>query len=562
MLTVGNMPQGKRALHALNRLGYGPRPGDLERVNQIGVERYIREQLDPESIAVPRELTSRIDALTTLHMTPVELFLNFQLPVRQAKGDADAQKAARQRSRLILQEAVEGRLIRAIYGPRQLQEVMTAFWFNHFNVFAGKGLCHLWVGAYEQEAIRPHTMGRFRALLGATAKHPAMLFYLDNWQNSAPNGAARRGKFEGINENYAREVMELHTLGVNGGYTQADVTALAHILTGWGLAKRGRGAMATGGAGMNGEGTRPGFAGGGMRRFIGGWPRRAAHRAPLPSSESDQYGFYFDPGRHDFSDQVFLGRTYSGGTGIAAGEQALDVLAHSPATARHLSRQLAQHFVADDPPQTLVARIADRYEASQGDIRATLEVLFFSPEFWDERCFAAKFKSPYEYVISAARAAGTTDITNFRPLFGTMMLLGMPPYGRETPDGYADTREAWLNPDAMMTRLSFATALGQGHLPLLAPPFEADGAAGGGDGGKGFRVSTKRGRNGSIMREISSPDAGAGRSGEAPMTPPDAAMLTAALDNNLSASTREAIEAAPAQLRAAMVLGSPEFMMR
>ncbi len=562
MLTVGNMPQDKRALHALNRLAYGPRPGDLERVNQIGVERYIREQLDPESIAIPPELTSRIDALATLHMTPVELFLNFQLPVRQAKGDADAQKAARQRSRVILQEAVEGRLIRAIYGPRQLQEVMTAFWFNHFNVFAGKGLCHLWVGAYEQEAIRPHTMGGFRALLGATAKHPAMLFYLDNWQNSAPTGAARRGKFQGINENYAREVMELHTLGVNGGYTQADVTALAHILTGWGLAKRGRGAMAPDGAGMNREGTRPGFAGGGMRRFLGGWRRRAAPRAPLPGSESDQYGFYFDPSRHDFSDQRFLGRAYAGGEGIAAGERALDVLAHSPATARHLSYQLAQHFVADDPAPALVARMAERYEASRGDIRATLEVLLFSPEFWDERCFGAKFKSPYEYVISAARAAGTPDITNYRPLFGTMALLGMPPYGRETPDGYADRRESWLNPDAMMTRLGFATALGQGHLPLLAPAFEPGAAGGGGDGSGGFRLKVKRGAGGAIMREIGSADGGAAGAKGAPMAPPDPAKLTAALGNNLSADTREAIEAAPAQLRAAMVLGSPEFMMR
>jgi len=232
MLKVGNMPQEKRALHALNRLAFGPCPGDLERVNQIGVERYIREQLDPQSIPVPPDLTERVAALKTLQMTPVELFVTFQLPVQQAKGDTAAQRAAYQRSQVILQEAVEGRLMRAIYGPRQLQEVMTAFWFNHFNVFAAKGLCHLWIGAYEQEAIRPHTMGRFRTLLGATAKHPAMLFYLDNWQNSAPNSGARRAKFEGINENYAREVMELHTLGVNGGYTQADVTALAHILTG------------------------------------------------------------------------------------------------------------------------------------------------------------------------------------------------------------------------------------------------------------------------------------------------------------------------------------------
>jgi len=157
MLRVGNMPQEKRPLHALNRLGYGPCPGDLERVNQVGVERYIREQLDPESIPVPPDLTRRVDALETLHMNPVELFAAYQLPVQRAKGDKDAQKEARQRAQVILQEAVAGRLMRAIYGPRQLQEVMTAFWFNHFNVFAGKGLCRLWIGAYEQEAIRPHT---------------------------------------------------------------------------------------------------------------------------------------------------------------------------------------------------------------------------------------------------------------------------------------------------------------------------------------------------------------------------------------------------------------------
>jgi uncharacterized protein (DUF1800 family) len=404
MLKVGNMPQEKRALHALNRLAFGPRPGDLERVNQIGVERYLREQLDPQSIPVPPELTQRVGALRTLQMTPVELFVTFQLPVQQAKGDTDTQKAARQRSQVILQEAVEGRLMRAIYGPRQLQEVMTAFWFNHFNVFAGKGLCHLWIGAYEQEAIRPHTMGRFRTLLGATAKHPAMLFYLDNWQNSAPNSGARRAKFEGINENYAREVMELHTLGVNGGYTQADVTALAHILTGWGLQKRGQAGMGMGAPGIDNPGMR---APGGMRG-MGGWGpwwRRPARRAPLPGAQGDQYGFYFDPSRHDVSDQTVLGRSYSGSAGIAAGEQALDVLARAPATARHLSFQLAQYFVADNPPQTLVARMAERFEQSQGDIRATLETLFFSPEFWDERYYGAKFKTPYDYVISAVRCS-------------------------------------------------------------------------------------------------------------------------------------------------------------
>ncbi|HVA83393.1 MAG TPA: DUF1800 domain-containing protein [Candidatus Binataceae bacterium] len=547
MLNIGDMPQEKRALHALNRLAFGPRPGDVERVNQIGVERYLREQLDPQSIPVPPDLVRRVGALGTLQMTPVELFETFQLPVQQAKGDKDAQKEARQRSQVILQEAVAGRLMRAIYGTRQLQEVMTAFWFNHFNVFAGKGLCHLWTGAYEQEAIRPHTMGSFRTLLGATAKHPAMLFYLDNWQNSAPNSAARRGKFEGINENYAREVMELHTLGVNGGYTQADVTALAHILTGWGLQRRGPAGMRMGAAGMGlAEMSAPGM------RNLGEWRlRRPGGRAPLPGGAGDQYGFYFDPSRHDSSDQIFLNRSYGGAAGIAAGEQALDVLARAPATARHLSYLLAQYFVADNPPSGLVERMAERFGQSQGDIRATLETLFFSPEFWDQRYFGAKFKTPYDYVISAVRVTGVPDITNYRPLFGTMTLLGMAPYAHETPDGYANTREAWLNPDAMMTRLSFATALGQGHLPLLAPPFEAGG------GGAPLRVKFKGGGGGATMRELN-PQRNKGFQ----MNPPESAQLDAALGGNLSVNTREAIEAAPAQLRSGLILGSPEFMVR
>ncbi len=223
---------------------------------------------------------------------------------------------------------------------------------------------------------------------------------------------------------------------------------------------------------------------------MGGWrPWRAGRRLPLPGAQNGQYGFYFDPRRHDFSEQIFLGRSYGGSAGIVAGEAAPDVLAASPATARHLSYQLAQYFVADNPPQRLVERVAERFARSQGDIRAALETLFFSPEFWDQRYCGAKFKTPYDYVISAARVAGISDITNYRPLFGTMALLGMPPYGRETPDGYANTRAAWLNPDAMMTRLGFATALGQGHLPLIAPPFEAGG------GGEPLRVKFK-GRGG------------------------------------------------------------------
>ncbi|MGH8336181.1 MAG: DUF1800 family protein, partial [Gammaproteobacteria bacterium] len=218
--------ENQRAIHVLNRMAFGPRPGDNEEVRSIGVQAYIERQLDPSSIPEPPELKQRLDGLPTLRMTPVQLFQEFQQPIRQAaKGDKTAKQEARREARVVMMEAVQARIIRALYGPRQLQEVMAAFWFNHFNVFAGKGLCSIWTGAFEEEAIRPHTMGRFRDLLGATAHHPAMLFYLDNCQNTAPDAPGSHGKFEGINENYAREVMELHTLGVNGGYAQQDVIA-------------------------------------------------------------------------------------------------------------------------------------------------------------------------------------------------------------------------------------------------------------------------------------------------------------------------------------------------
>ena len=308
----------------------------------------------------------------------------------------------------------------------------------------------------------------------------------------------------------------------------------------------------------------PGPRGPGLGRMVGWRPWRQGRRMPLPGAVGDPYGFYFDPDRHDFSNQMFLSRSYGGSAGIAAGEEALDVLARAPATSRHLSLQLAQYFVADNPPDTLVARMAGHFEQSQGDIRATLETLFFSPEFWDERYYGAKFKTPYEYVLSAARLTGAPQITNYRPLFGTMMLLGMAPYAHETPDGYANTRESWLNPEAMMTRLSFATALGQGHLPLLAPPFDM----GGGGAGGPIRVKFKNGGGaGAKMYEIppegrAPKDQNRARSKGPAMAAPDSAQLIASLGGNFSANTREAIEAAPAELRSALILGSPEFMMR
>jgi uncharacterized protein (DUF1800 family) len=545
-----------RILHVLNRVGFGPRPGDFERVSAMGPERYVQEQLHPESIAIPGDLIERFNQYRTIHMSPIALFVEYQRPIMEARRNAraesrgdkaaikDATKDLRIQQRIVMREAVEARMMRAIEGPRQLQEVMTAFWFNHFNIFAGKGLDNIWTGVFEETAIRPHTMGRFRTLLGATAHHPAMLFYLDNWQNTAPGSAGSKGKFEGINENYARELMELHTLGVNGGYSQADVIALAHILTGWGLPKGG------GGGGGNRRPGAAGMQGAGMGGFFPFMRRRQNFRRP-GAAPVDPSGFYFDAQRHDFSSKNFLGHEIEGG-GIAEGEHALDILAASPATAKHLSFKLAQYFVADDPPKALVSRMADRYLATDGEIRAVLETMFTSTEFRDPRYYGAKFKTPYEYVVSCVRATGV-PIRNYRPLYGTMQILGMPLYGCQTPNGYANTQDAWLNPGAMMTRLSFATALGSGNLPLENPPFEEDAA-----GGAMRREPAVIPRNGGGKVNIKFD---AGPHGPK-MTPPDPAQLAATLGNYFSPSTANAVEASPAQLRAPLILGSPEFMKR
>jgi uncharacterized protein (DUF1800 family) len=538
-----------RAIHALNRLALGPRPGDLDQVRKIGPDAYVREQLNPASIPISSDLTTRIASYRTLHMTPVELFIEYQRPILEARKSAkengidsaamkDATKDARVGQRVVMREAVEARLIRAIEGPRQLQEVMTAFWFNHFNIFAGKGLDNIWTGVFEENAIRPHTMGKFRALLGATAHHAAMLFYLDNWQNTAPGSPGSRGKFEGINENYARELMELHTLGVGGGYSQADVIALAHILTGWGIPR------------PRAEG-RPDNVMTGFGRF--GRARLRAMRSAPASPTPD--GFYFDSSRHDFSSKTFLGH-HIDGSGIAEGEHALELLASSPVTANRLSFKLAQYFVADDPPKPLVSRMANRYLATEGDIRAVLETIFTSSEFWDSSCYGAKFKTPYEYVVSCVRATGV-QVRNYRPLYGTMQLLGMPLYGCLTPNGYANTEDAWLNPESMIIRLSFATALGSGNLPLENPPFE-EGASGAGRPDREPPVVSRKGSAKVNVKFDSDPAPQRGPR----MTPPDPVQLAAALGNNFSTNTANAVEAAPQHLRAPLILGSPEFMKR
>src|SRR5207253_2223601 len=264
----------------------------------IGVERYIAEQLDPDSIPEPIELRWRLAQLDTLRLDPVQL-RELYGPLRNLRGfkpNPELERAQRERVRIILRDASEGRILRALLSPRQLHEVMVDFWFNHFNVFSGKGLDDVWIGNYEQQAIRPFVFGRFRDLLFAATKHPAMLVYLDNTLSNA----------SGLNENFARELMELHTLGADGGYTQEDVVTLARILTGWAV----------------------------NRPDGGAFPEHAA---------------VFEGARHDFTPKVFLGQPLRS-RGKAEGEEALDILARSPATAHHIGFELAQYFVADEPP--------------------------------------------------------------------------------------------------------------------------------------------------------------------------------------------------------------------
>ena len=415
------------ALHVLNRLGWGPRDGDLDRMMRTGFQSWVEAQLDPDRIAEPVELSSALSRFTTLdqpHAPTLALFASRQnSALSAALTEADREQARRQVGELVQQvqsEARQARLLRAVLGARQLESVLVDFWFNHFNVFGGKESVRATASFYEAEAIRPHVLGRFRDMLGATARHPAMLNYLDNWQSVAPRygqpmAANVPGGFQpprGLNENYARELLELHTLGVKGGYTQADVTELARVFTGWSFDRRNPG------------------------------PRDA---------------FRFYPERHDPFPKTFLGQRVPG-IGQSEGEWALDVLARHPSTARHLARKLAIAFVADDPPQSLVDRLATRFTQTDGDLKQVMRALAFSPEFLDPAVRGAKFKTPQHQVISAARACNLVR-PDARLLNGAIARMGMPVYLCPTPDGWQDTRQTWLNPEALRQRTEFADAL-------------------------------------------------------------------------------------------------------
>ena len=505
----------QQAVHVLNRLAFGPKPGDIERVTQMGVQRYIDAQLHPETLAYPAALTERLASLDTANRSAGDVVGQFAELQKQVR---DEDEGAKQRRRAALaaiaQETAEARIARAIDSPRQLEEVMVDFWYNHFNVFAGKGIDRALVASYERDAIRPYAMGSFRDLLSATAKHPAMLYYLDNYLSTSPDytpgklrGAlmamvpnAPKAKARGLNENFARELMELHTLGVDGGYAQKDVTELARMLTGW----------------------------------------TYDQRALVRSNQT----FRFDPQRHDQGVKHWLGRDVPE-QGQREGEMALDVLAMHPATAHHLSFKLAQYFVQDKPPPALVERMARSYLDSKGDIRLVLRTLFASAEFMAPEAVGAKFKTPYQFVISAARASAA-PVLNVAPLLGTMAQLGMPLYGCQTPDGYKNTQDAWLNPDALTRRITFATALAGGKLPLASRPKAPAAPA-------PMEASMEMSMN-------AAPAPATVAVAAAPSL--DALQLQSTLGGAISSRTRTTVAASAEPLRAAMLLGSPDFMQR
>jgi uncharacterized protein (DUF1800 family) len=521
-----------RALHALNRLTFGPRPGDIEKVMAVGVDNWMEQQLNPAQIPNPG-LDSRLASFRTLRMPPrdlVQAFPTGQLireaaekkrplpsdPVQfglwevlvdkyneqqknnaaatqttaQPAADEAAQKSAAQagqdaarhladlllslpkvnrmpslmklpvsdrriliqyipgdmRDRLIadfspveketwaamnnptavvVSELQQAKVLRAIYSEHQLEEVMTDFWFNHFNVFIYKDQNQYLVTSYERDAIRPNALGKFRDLLGAVAKSPAMLFYLDNWLSMGSNSQAAGVKpgqppnantpNKGLNENYGRELMELHTLGVDGGYSQADVTQVARVFTGWTIGPMDQ-----------------------------GWP------------------FNFDAKRHEPGSKTVLGKTVPE-SGMDEGVKVLDMLAKSPATARFISTKLARRFVADDPPPALVAAMAQKYLATDGDIKEVLRVMVHSKEFWAPDVYRKKVKTPLEFIASAARATGT-QVQNPMPIVQALAKMGMPLYQMQPPTGYSANGQAWMNSDALLERLNFSVSLTSGGL--------------------------------------------------------------------------------------------------
>jgi len=520
------LTENQRILHVLNRLGFGARPGDLERVRAIGIDKYVEQQLQPEKIDDAAS-EARLKNLDSLRMSTADLFEKYPQPgqlLRQlqqrgalpadlaaardnrTKGNANATSNAETKPRatgemdvsktvdvpkkpapsantdpmnnpeyrravyeyykennlrpaqFITGELQMSRILRAVYSERQLQEVMVDFWTNHFNVFANKGADRWYLTSYDRDTIRPHTLGKFYDLLLADAQSPAMLFYLDNVQSVSPNAqppqqrplAARplaelmrmtnnpaqqrpQQPRRGINENYARELMELHTLGVDGGYTQKDVQEVARCFTGWTILQPRGGAV-------------------------------AAMAVMGRDARGDEGTFIFRPLMHDNGEKNVLGHKIPAGGGIKDGLMVLDILSHHPSTAKFIATKLVRHFVSDEPPPALVDRVAQTFLKTDGDIREMLRTIFFSREFNSAQAYRAKIKRPFELVVSAVRTLGAE--TNGGPqLHNWIARMGQPLYGFQTPNGYSDVAENWVNTGALLERMNFSLALVSNRIP-------------------------------------------------------------------------------------------------
>ena len=422
-------------IHFLNRTSFGPTQEEVGRVKRMGIHAYLDEQLRPQSIEDDR-LEERLAGLKTMRLTSRELIELYPPPqIARQQGNQPAMMARQdmQGPRVIILELQQARLLRAIYSRRQLYEVMVDFWTNHFNVFSAKGADRWLTTSYDRDTLRPHAFGKFKDLLLATAQSPAMLYYLDNWMSASPDSpGARRGgpnnRRRGLNENYARELMELHTLGINGGYTQRDIVEVARCFTGWTI------------------------------------------RQPQRQGE-----FIFEPRLHDNREKQVLGTLIPAGGGVEDGVKVIELLARHPATARFISSKLTRRFVADEPPAALVERAADTFRRSDGDIPRVLRTIVESAEFSAPENYRAKVKKPLEFVASALRAVGAeTQITH--QLLRYLGRMGEPLFLAQPPTGYPDMAGSWISPDMLLTRMNFAADLVANRLPgsRVAPEALAD----------------------------------------------------------------------------------------
>ncbi len=458
------LSQDQRIIQVLSRLTFGARPGDFERVKKMGVDAFIEEQLKPDNID-DSALFKRLDKLPTLNLATTALAEQYNPPkptptpnpaaspatavAANAKMEANADAAkptammettavadtkpspsptpkpaptpVPKNPNMVVTELQRAKLLRAVYSQRQLSEVMADFWENHFSIYGNKDADRWMLTSFDRDSIRPFEMGRFRDLLGATAHSAAMLFYLDNWQSSmlreypATKDKPAR-KTGGINENYARELMELHTLGVDGGYTQKDVQEVARCFTGWTIRK--------------------------------------------PNEEGI---FFYNPAMHDNGEKTVLGVRIPAGDGIGDGERVLDILAKSPATAHFIATKMARRFLGDNPPAATVDRAAKVFISTDGSISAVLKSIITSPEFFSSAAYQTKVKSPFEYVASALRVTSAeTDAA--QPILGWITRMGQTIYGRITPDGYPDYTREWLSNNDLLARFNFASAFAMNNI--------------------------------------------------------------------------------------------------